>query len=342
MDAIYRQWKLIRLIPRGPNKIDSTQLVERLADAGITIDRRSIQRDLLQLATQFPLDHDDFKPRGWWWRTGAPVTSLPGMDVQTAFAFKLVDEFLRPLLPALLQSGLQNHVREARNVLGKASDAPLAKWPDLVRVVPRGVAMHPPEILPGVMKAVYEALLAGRQLEVDYRKRDAPESKANVFHPVALVFRDNVPYAVGMFADYKNGAHIPLHRISSAKVLTAARRKPGFTLDEYLKSSAMGFLLDAEEVTLRVRFAASAAPTVLETPLAKDQTVKIDADGNAIVSARVKLTVDLRAWLLGFGATAEVLAPKKLRDQMRDAVEAMVAKYARASESDAKAESDGP
>ncbi len=335
MDAIYRQWELIRLIPRGPNKIDSTQLVERLAHAGFEIDRRSVQRDLNQLATHFALEHDDFKPRGWWWRADAPITSLPGMDLQTAFAFRLVDEFLRPLLPALLQSGLQSHLKEARNVLGNASGAPLAKWPDLVRVVPRGVAMHAPKIIPAVMKAVYEALLGGRQLEVEYRKRDASEAKTSVFHPVALVFRDNVPYVVGMFAAYENGTHLPLHRITIAKVLTAARRKPGFKLDEYMESGALGFLLDAEEVKLRVRFAATAAPTVIETPLAIDQTVKVEPDGHVIVSARVKLTVDLRAWLLGFGATAEVLAPKKLRDEMRETAAAMAGKYASAPGGDA-------
>lgn len=80
MDAIYRQWQPIRLIPKAPSKIDSTPVVERLACAGIEIGRRTVQRDFLQLPNHVPLEHGDFKPRGWWWRAGAPITWLPGMD----------------------------------------------------------------------------------------------------------------------------------------------------------------------------------------------------------------------------------------------------------------------
>ena len=49
-DALIRQWTLLRLVPRAPVKIDTTQLRALLRDDhGIETTPRTVQRDLLKL-----------------------------------------------------------------------------------------------------------------------------------------------------------------------------------------------------------------------------------------------------------------------------------------------------
>ena len=58
-DALLRQWTLLKLIPRAPRTADVGQLLSGLNDAGHTITRRQLQRDLNTLSTLFPISADD-------------------------------------------------------------------------------------------------------------------------------------------------------------------------------------------------------------------------------------------------------------------------------------------
>lgn len=83
--SIVRQWHLLTLLPKGPRRIDSATLVARLRERGLAIHRRTIQRDLLELATVFPLVADErSKPYGWRWADDAEllctIPALRGVD----------------------------------------------------------------------------------------------------------------------------------------------------------------------------------------------------------------------------------------------------------------------
>ena len=81
--TIIRQWHLLTLLPNGPRRIDSATLEERLRARGLDVHRRTIQRDLVELATVFPIVSDDrSKPYGWRWADDAEllcaIPALPG------------------------------------------------------------------------------------------------------------------------------------------------------------------------------------------------------------------------------------------------------------------------
>jgi predicted DNA-binding transcriptional regulator YafY len=81
--AIIRQWHLLTLLPKGPRRIDSAALEERLRSRGLDVHRRTIQRDLVELASVFPIVSDErTKPYGWRWADDAEllcaIPALPG------------------------------------------------------------------------------------------------------------------------------------------------------------------------------------------------------------------------------------------------------------------------
>lgn len=70
--ALIRQWWILSLLPKAPQKVDSARLVAALRERGVTAHRRTIQRDLLELATVFPIVADErTKPYGWRWASDA-------------------------------------------------------------------------------------------------------------------------------------------------------------------------------------------------------------------------------------------------------------------------------
>lgn len=74
-------------------------------------------------------------------------------------------------------------------------------------------------------------------------------------------------------------------------------------------------------------FSREAALTFLERPLAADQTVEEVGAQTLRLTAQVPDTLELRRWLLGFGAYAVVLEPISLRAEMRALVQKMVQSY---------------
>jgi predicted DNA-binding transcriptional regulator YafY len=81
--TIIRQWHLLTLLPKGPRRIDSAALEQRLRERGVEVHRRTIQRDLVELARVFPIVSDErSKPYGWRWADDAEmfcaIPALPG------------------------------------------------------------------------------------------------------------------------------------------------------------------------------------------------------------------------------------------------------------------------
>ena len=97
MDTVLRQIEILKIIPRRPRKIPISEIHRKIADSGYKVTRRTVERDLVALATILPLSSDDQKPQGWSW-SGEPVL-IPSLDPQTSLTFKLV-ELLRGRLDA--------------------------------------------------------------------------------------------------------------------------------------------------------------------------------------------------------------------------------------------------
>jgi predicted DNA-binding transcriptional regulator YafY len=92
---------------------------------------------------------------------------------------------------------------------------------------------------------------------------------------------------------------------------------------------AWGVIADQEEVEVVVRFEAAIAGLVTETTWHPTEKVERQEDGSVVWRARVPGTIEIRRWILGWGAQAEVLAPPELRDEVAAVHRAAAARYGR-------------
>lgn len=317
-EPVLRQWELLRAIPRHPRKRTAKELQEWLEEAGFEASLRSVQRDLNDLATLFPLTADDReRPFGWSW-TGDAVFDLPGMDTATALSFELTGQFLEELWPQGAFRDLAPYQKRAREVLQHVDREGLKSWTDKVRLLPRGLKLHPPEIRANVLEAVYRALLEERRFEADYCPRGTTESRTYEVNPLGLVVRDGILYLVATLWRYSNPVHLAVHRLERVNLLEATTWWPeDFDLDTHIAEGGFRYPRSEATIQLRALFSHAAAWHLAETPLSEDQALTETEDGVEVL-ATVQDTEELKWWLQGFGDAVMVLGPEELVDEFRE------------------------
>jgi predicted DNA-binding transcriptional regulator YafY len=328
-DTILRFLTMLRMLPRAPRKIDTATVERRLRDEGYAVTRRTIQRDLHQLARTFPLLCDEHRPSGWSWAPEAALIDLPGMDPNTALTFTLVERFLAPLLPRSSFGRIQPYLRQAQQILDALPTNALGRWPSKVRVIHRGPPLRLPEIPEAILDAVTRGLLEGHRLDVEYHSRERGERTCCELNPLGLVVKGGVAYLVCTFWQYTDVRQVVLHRMHRAEVLEAPAIVPeGFDLDQYIQEGEFSYPV-GEPMRLEAVFSHGAAFHLHDTPLSADQVLTEHDHERVLLRATVENTAELCWWLLGFGDLVEVLAPADLREEFRARAVAMAALYRR-------------
>ena len=332
VDAVSRQWQLLRCLPRYPRKITVKDIHKRLSADNIVVDERTIQRDLHSLSLLFQIEVDDReKPFGWSWGKDAKSFDLAGLTVNEALTWVLAEQHLSHMLPSSAVEHLSHYFKAARDRLD-AEPQPKrgSNWLNKVRTVPPTQPLIPPVIDDAILSAVSDALLHEHQLEIQYRRKGEKQSKRYQLHPLALVQRGSVLYLYGRLFDHPNARILALHRIEQANVLDdqPAVAPEGFDLDELLAAGSLDFGRGAQ-IAVKLRFHDGKGEHLHETPLSLDQAIEAGdaANGVLTVNATVADTPQLRWWLLGFGDGVEVLAPESLRHELSDMAARMVARY---------------
>ena len=328
--TLLRQWTMLRFVPRAPAKISVKELHERLRDADFEVTPRTVQRDLVDLATIFPLISDEReKPFGWSWQREASSFDLPGLSVPDALTLTLVEQHLRNQLPPTALDALQPQFRSAARVLAAMGPTATSKaWLSKIRTIAPLQPLQPPGLDEECQRTVYLALMKDLQLTLNYKKRDAAEIiEYPVVHPLAIVQRGGIIYLVCTFANYDDVRTLALHRVREAHLVYAATKRPqDFDIDAFIASGAFGYLTGAP-ITLRATFKGRVGDHLYETPLAPDQVLEVRENG-VHLTATVASTRTLVFWLTGFGAEVEVHGPVKLRAEMKEIAHKMAAMYA--------------
>lgn len=326
-DTLIRWLQMLSFIPRQPRKVDTERIKEFLEERQYKITLRSVQRDLNKLSLVFPLVGDNARPQGWYWQADAMQFTLPGLDPQAALTLHMVEQHIKPLLPATTLTHLQPWFKAAEGVLASHGKG-LSKWPDKVRVLPKGFPRIAPTIIESVQVAVTEAVLSERQLEITYLANGATEPWTHTVHPLALVVRDQMTYLLCVFAGHTDVRQLVLHRARKAKVLEAAAIRPSnFDLDAIIAAGEFGMPQTPAMLKLEAIFAPHIAIHLEEAPVSSDQQL-VEIDGKVRLRATVADTLEMRLWLRSYGNEVVVIKPVRLRREFREISEDLARQYA--------------
>ncbi|SFF05052.1 Predicted DNA-binding transcriptional regulator YafY, contains an HTH and WYL domains [Marinobacter sp. DSM 26671] len=316
-ETAIRYLTMLRLVPRYPGTITTTELAERLSDREMPVTKRSIQRDLEKLSAFFPLVVDaECRPFRWSFERDAALDLIPALDLPAALTFELAHAYLRPILPPRALSHLKPHFDAAQRILARERSG-LGGWPDKVRVINRGLDSHMPEVETDVLETVTEALLREFKCKLVYKARNWPQPEEILVNPLGLVFRDPNVYLIGTIEGREGIRQLVLHRSSEGRLLKKPVERPdGFDLDLYIASGAMGILHSDKPVFLHLRCDKPVLNHLAESPLGFDQ-VMTDIDENSFdVKVTVGDTQDLRWWLTAQAMHLDIIEPIWLRREI--------------------------
>ena len=328
-DSVLRQWHMLLNVPREPQKTTVKELLAKLMSDGYDVTKRTVQRDLKELLTIYPLVYDDRnKPYGWSWLRDAPAMHLPGLTTQTSLMLMLVEQHLSGLLPSSTLTHLAPYFDAARRCLNTEIKPQYARsWLDKVRTVPSSQPLLPPAIDTTVQQVLTGALLHEKQVQVSYKRAGREVATTYRVHPLALVQRGPVLYIHARINDYTDTRILAMHRIRSAKMLDDDVVYPNdYQVDATIEAGVWGFG-PGETVKVELLFKQGYADHLLETPLSVDQQVDVLEDKSLRIKATVTQTPQFTWWILGFGDGVEVVAPATLRSKLSDVAQGMVHNY---------------
>lgn len=327
-NTLARQWELLKLLPtRGSGKT-AKEIADSLAEAGFTVSKRQVERDLIDLQEVFGLQCNDASiPYGWRW--GSAPVELPGVTLAEALSLQIVEETLKPLLPGSVLRTVQPRFEQAKAKLAAlAEQNPAAAWADKVMSVPPTLPMLPPVVDEELLDLVQTALLNNEQVDVVYLGF-SNEPKELRLHPLGLVVRGAVTYLVATAFDYADVRLYALHRFQAAgRTYETANRPKGFKLAKYVDEGALQFG-KGQVLKFVARIDESLAKHLVETPLSSNQKIK-QVDGAYELSASVIDSWQLHWWILSKGAELTVVQPTQLRDKVKKELANALGQYASA------------
>ncbi len=307
IETVVLALELLRRIPRN-RKISASELHEQLANAGVSRDLRTIQRQLEMLSEHFGIERDDRnKPYGYRWKDNAKGLALPMLSEQESLLLSLAEQQLRPLLPSSLMKSMEGFFVQAHSNLGPDAHSKREReWLSKIRVVSQTQPLLPPKIGPGVLEQVSNALYNNLYLNLNYKSAVGKATVADVM-PLGLAQQGPRLYLVCRFQGYDNERSLALHRIVSAKASTLVFERPkDFDLQKYDDDGRFGFG-EGKRIRLTFRITKNAGLQLLESPLSTDQQVKELAD-HFEISATVVDTAQLQWWLRGFGDALQLVS----------------------------------
>ncbi len=173
------------------------------------------------------------------------------------------------------------------------------------------------------------AIRRRRELLLVYRKPGAKASERRRVHPLRLAWLDHRWVLVAYDLKKAEPRKFVLGRIEAA-TNTGSRFDPPVEFDvaAYLEGS-FGLFTGERTEEVRVRFDAFAAPYIRERRWHPSQEIaELPGQGGVEVTLRLNNLIDVRRWILSWGAHVEVRAPAELREAVRTEAQALLAKHA--------------
>lgn len=320
MDNIPRTLDILRLIPKYPDSISTTEIWEELKHTYLHKDllQRTVQRDLEKIfkSQLLPLDCSvNTRPLKWFWKQGATRLQFPSMSIDEAISFVLVKSFLDKLLPPIVQDRISDIFELAHETLKKSD---FAFWVDKVRIVPSNLELVSPEVNQEILNTIYDALLKNLCIKVTYKPLEDEQLNNVIINPLAIVMRHNIGYLVATSEENTKPKQFALHRFKKVTIYERdSQNKEKFNLEKYIADGYFEYPIKnaPSEINIKLVIKDYMKLILTETPLCHNQIITDYADNFYLLTARVKNTRQLRWWIYSFAPGIVILEPIELRNE---------------------------
>ncbi len=284
--------------------------------ARLEVSTKTIMRDLAFMRDRLalPLEYD---PQLYAYRYTYPVENFPTVQVTEGELVALL--VAQKALEQYKGTPYQRQLDIAFNKIASGLRDRISFTPDRSAM---GVSFHNLGLGKTDLK-VFELLsrsvLIDLEIEFDYQKPQAPAAEDRRFLHYHLANRENLWYLVGYDLARQAIRSFALPRVTNTAVTKQKFVRPAdFTPDRYF-GKTFGAFVGKGDYAIRIRFDAEAAGRVRERFWHESQEARELPNGGLELSLHLGDLEEITAWVLSWGANAEVLAPAELRVNVRTA-----------------------
>jgi predicted DNA-binding transcriptional regulator YafY len=287
--------------------------------AEIEVTPKTIQRDItfMRDELQLPIEYDAVR-HGYYYTREVGDFPLLEVTVEDAVALFLARRALLPLQNSPLEATLRESFRRlSRSLEGKVS----FRWSDLdqaFNVRDQGIAKSDIATFEKLAGAVMES----KEVSFEYRNLNSKSSRRRQVRPYTLSDVGGCWYLIGHDQSRDAVRTFAVPRIKALRVLTGRFVRPDdFDADSYLGES-FGIWRTADGTgkshRVRIRLEGWAARVAAERRWHPSQEIKKLKGKTEAIEIQFELAnfEEIASWVMSWGALAEVLTPKALRDRV--------------------------
>ena len=313
-DQLTRQWRLVQLLAGRTGRT----LAQLQAELAVT--KRTVQRDLGDLqAAGFPVISEPRNGTVFW-------HFVEGFRAEAALSLTLPEMmalyFSRGLLKPLQGTGLYDALESAMQKIGSALPA---QGHNLLNSL--SVGIHVSSFgsrdftrASSIIQVLTKGVMHHYTVEISHTVPGYEEAVRRKVDPYKLWYVNNGLYLVGLDHRSREIRVFAVQRISSASATNRRFEIPeSFNFDEFTGSAFQMVWGEAQHVA--IRFRADQAHYVKERTWHTSQKITAEDDGSVVLEMDVADLDEIKRWLMGFGASSEVIEPLDLK---RKVIETLV------------------
>jgi predicted DNA-binding transcriptional regulator YafY len=330
---IDRHWTLLKSLPDHRAQRTTEELWKIVKSKGHEVSKRTVERDLEQLAMYFSIgQRTEGRTNYWYWESSAKMW-IPGLTDDEALTLYMAERNLRTLLPEGSMENLAPYFAAAKERL-ESQPKSIRPWTKKFRLIREGIFRVQPSIPPAVLREVRDALLRDSRLTFSVWEFVGDPATSILVNPLALIQHGDTLYLIFTRAGSQYPEHIRLIDIETASISMSKFDGPeNFDPDTYIKTGALTARDDlpitvGDWIEFSGLFSSHIGELVNRTSLSVNHWCFPEGDKHVRIKATVRFTSELVDWLLSLGPDVQVSQPTSLRRYIADRVTRAASLYA--------------
>jgi predicted DNA-binding transcriptional regulator YafY len=323
---VVRQWEILRSIDCARHGIAIAKLA-----AEHRVHQRTIRRDIDALGRAgFPLLDQKVNGTSMWKLDSRPFRRLEQLGLSLTETCALY--FSRSLLCALAGTPLLDEAERAFAKIERALPSGSRKFlnalPRVLKAKASGRKKQDARRLREILSRVLDATLLHRRATMRYSSASSRHTKDYIVEAQRIAYADGGLYVLAWvpeYAEMRTFAAERIHTFGLRDEVFAPRPLPTEPF-----ANSLGVNSGTPE-TIVIEFEPEAAAYVREREWHTSQVIDERGDGGIVLTMEVCNDRPLRAWVLGFGGSAQVISPDSLAHDIFEAANDLRRRYQRAS-----------
>lgn len=221
---------------------------------------------------------------------------------------------------------LDSALEKIGGVLPKGFGVPFSKMLQLVEMLNKCSKDYSDKA--SIIDGLFHALLQQRTCHIDYASFSKGREVSFRINPLHAFAHAGGLYCLVQSPEHGDIRVVAVERIVSI-TLEAAQFMPPADFDPHAMLDGAFGVVWGEPFTLCLKVSAEQAPYIKERRWSSKQSITEAPDGSIILEMETSGEFEVKRWILGLGAAAEVLAPEWMREEVRGEAVRLLEQYAR-------------